>query len=32
MKLKKGRDIIILTDPVQIAAYKNAGYTEVKKK
>ena len=30
MILKKGKDKIELTNPVQIAAYKNAGYKETK--
>ena len=30
MTLKKGKDIITLTNPIQIDAYKNAGYKEVK--
>lgn len=30
MKLKKKSQTIILTDPIQIAAYKKAGYEEVK--
>ena len=29
MKLKKGKSTITLTDPIQIAAYKHAGWEEV---
>lgn len=32
MKLRKGKEIIELTDPIHIRAYKNAGYEEVKGK
>lgn len=29
MKLKKGKNVINLTDPIQIAAYKHADWKEV---
>ena len=31
MKLKKGKETITLSNPIQIAAYLSAGWTEVKK-
>ena len=32
MKLRKGKDVVELKDPIHISAYKNAGYEEVDKK
>ena len=32
MKLRKGKDVVELKDPIHIRAYKNAGYEEVDKK
>lgn len=31
MKLKKGKETINLSNPIQIAAYLSSGWTEVKK-
>lgn len=32
MKLKKGKDVVELTNEIQIKAFKSAGYEEVKPK
>ncbi|MDD3894917.1 MAG: hypothetical protein PHU36_07845 [Syntrophomonadaceae bacterium] len=32
MKLKKDKKVIVLTNDIQIAAFKKAGYEEIKEK